>query len=129
MTFCPQCGASTVADAKFCASCGSPVTARPAEESNELPPTKAGPHGVWLVLVAIAIVGTYAALFVPALLGAEIRPSAAGSVWLWTALFFYLWWKRLDRKGWQGALIGSGLSFVVYTFALMLQGAAMGTGV
>ena len=79
--------------------------------------------------VAILMVGSYAALFVPALLGEPIEPSAAGGVWLWTALIFYLRWKRLGRKGWHGVLIGSGLSFVVYTFALMLQGAALGTGV
>ena len=86
------------------------------------------PTALWLYLVGVLLVGTYAAMYIPAFAGDKINPQTGFGSLLWTSLFFYLWWKRLGKKGWIGALIGAVLGIVAFTLAAFLSG-FMGTGV
>jgi hypothetical protein len=72
---------------------------------------------VWLYILALAIVGSYAAAFIPAFAGQKLTPVAGNGILLWTALLFYVVWKRRGRKGWHGTLIGLGAGFVVLVLA------------
>lgn len=125
--YCAQCGTLAVVDAKFCSKCGSPMSIDASEKPSEAKSTTtdvAKPRKLWLYIVGVLLVGTYAAMFLPAFGGQKINPQSTFSSMLWTGLFFYLWWKRRARKGWHGALVGSALGLLVSVAAEVIAGLA-----
>ena len=120
---CTQCGTLASTDAKFCAKCGSPVseTGKPTE-APAVPFVISKPKALWLYIVGVLLVGTYAAMFIPAIAGQNINPQSGYGSMLWTSLFFYLLWKRRTRKGWHGALVGSAIGLFVFVAAAFISG-------
>ena len=119
---CTQCGLLASPDAKFCSKCGSPIGAFATPTAVTLEPTPTKKLSVfWLYLVGLLLVGAYAAVFIPAAAGKEINPQAGTGTFFWTALFFYLLWKRLGRKGWHGTLIGLAVGFFVAFVAAFIS--------
>ena len=57
------------------------------------------PRKLWLYVVGLFFVGTYSALFIPALAGQKVDESPAFYTMLWSGLFFYLCYKRMGRRG------------------------------
>ena len=122
---CTKCGSEVTTAAKYCANCGTPThTAKPevAAKPELEKPKPSRSLTVWLVIIGIALVGTYASMFIPALIGQKptTNPPTGLYVMVWTSLFFYLAWKYRSQKGWHGALIGAGIGFLVYTGAIMV---------
>jgi hypothetical protein len=39
---------------------------------------------------------------------------------LWHGLFFYLWWKRIGRNGWHGAVFGFFAGIFAFSIAAFL---------
>ncbi len=76
----------------------------------------------WIIIVGVLLVGTYAAMFIPAFAGHSVKPQAGYSSMFWTGLFFYLLWKRLARKGWHGALVGVIVGVLVFCVAAFVEG-------
>ncbi len=123
--YCMQCGTLLSPDTKFCAKCGSPVNKVSFEKSTEaliVPAVVTKPNVLWVYVIAVAIVGTYAAMFIPAFVGQTINPQSGYGAMLWTGLFFHLWWKRRGRKGWHGALNGAAIGLLVFFAASFLSG-------
>ena len=85
-------------------------------------PSSAKPKRIWLILVSVALVGTYAAMFIPALTAQPPDAQAGYGSLFWTGLFFYLWWRQRERKGWQGALLGSVIGIAVFALAAFVSG-------
>ena len=121
--YCTQCGTSALPDAKFCAKCGSRIneTEKPAE-ALAVPVVVSKPKALWLCIVGVLLIGTYAAMFIPAIAGQNINPMSGYGSMLWTGLFFYLWWKRRARKGWHGALVGSAIGLFAFFAAGFIKG-------
>lgn len=122
---CTNCDANVSMPAKFCPNCGGPTHALDTEVATDAKSEKPRPSrslGVWLVIVGIALVGMYASLFIPAVVGQEptTNPPAGLYAMVWTSLFFYLGWKYRNQIGWHGALIGAGIGILVYTGAIMV---------
>lgn len=118
--YCTQCGTLVADDAKSCSKCGKYINEGTSEKSNKYPSItddSAMPRKLWLYIVGVSLVGTYAAMFIPSLAGHRINPQTGLYSMLWTGLFFYLWWKRHARKGWHGALLGSALGFFAFIVA------------
>lgn len=123
--YCAQCGTLIAGDASFCSKCGSAVTANQSETLSVAVPIAAElkrPLLVWLYIVGVLLMGTYAAMFIPAFAGQKVNPQTGTGSMLWTCLFFYLWWKQRARKGWQGALIGVTLGTFVFAAAAFIGG-------
>jgi hypothetical protein len=75
-----------------------------------------------MVLVGVAMIGTYAAVFFPALVGqTPARMGPTGCI-VWTGLFFYLWWRLRGRRGWLGFLIGAAIGVVFIILAGVILG-------
>jgi hypothetical protein len=117
--FCSQCGAPAGETGKYCSKCGTALT--PAAVTSS-PVAAKQPSVFWLYLVGVLLVGTYAAVVIPALSGARPAPPGGPGCMLWTGLFFWVWWKRRRRKGWQGALIGAAIGFAVFLMAAAIGG-------
>jgi hypothetical protein len=64
-------------------------------------------------LVVIALIGTYAAVLIPAAIGRPPDSTGTLGTIFWSGLLLFLLWKRMDRAPWQGALIGGLVGFVV----------------
>ena len=114
-------------DAKFCPECGkliAGITSDAAGTATPPVPVIAKPRKLWLYVVGVLVVGTYAAMFLPAFAGRQLHPQSTFASVLWTGLFFYLWWRRRDRKGWLGALIGSMLGLLISVVAQVISRAA-----
>lgn len=128
--YCTQCGTLAPNDAKFCANCGSEINkASPGRytESSALPViVLRKPALLWLYLAAVPLVGTYAAIFIPAFAGRNVNSLSVFSSMLWSGLFFYLWWKRRDRKGWRGALSGMAIGVIACFSAAVISGFVRG---
>jgi hypothetical protein len=80
------------------------------------------PKKIWLYLVGVSVLGAYAGMFIRAYAGENIDPSSGYSSMFFTGLFFYIWWKRRDCKGWQGGLIGTLIGIIVFTLASFVEG-------
>ena len=121
---CAKCGTVSADDATFCSKCANRLVADPSsviapatDASSATTSPGAKPAVPWLYLVGsgIALVGTYAAAFVAVAQGRPLSAQAGNAVWVVTGLFFYLWWKRRGRKGWQGFLIGMAIGlFIIF---------------
>ncbi|MCH7503016.1 MAG: zinc-ribbon domain-containing protein [Proteobacteria bacterium] len=122
---CTKCGVEVSTSAKFCANCGIPIHSAESKVAAKTESEKPKPSrslGIWIVIVGVALIGTYASMFIPAFVGQKpsTNPPVGLYVMVWTSLFFYLGWKQKGGKGWQGALIGAGIGVLVYTGAIMV---------
>ena len=108
---CIACGKATEGEARFCADCRTGVDTSRADAAAAVRSKRIST--IWLILVGIAIVGTYAAVLIPALAGKETDSTGILGCLLWTGLFFFLLWKRSDRTPWIGAVIGVAIGFAV----------------
>lgn len=93
------------------------------------PPTPAAPKPgasrtqlLVLVLLGLALVGTYAAMFIPALAGQPVNPQTGPGALLWTSVFFYVYWKRRGGPGWRGAVLGAFIGLCVFILAAFVSG-------
>lgn len=130
--FCAHCGSKVISpDARFCPNCGGELNIANKDESEHqarifapknqrsvpLEPTRFGE--ILLVLLVVASIGIYAAALIPAFAG--IRPSSQGNIvgpFLgWNAILFYNLFRRKNKKGWNGAIAGFVLGFVVLVTA------------
>ena len=80
------------------------------------------PKEIWLYIAGFLLFGAYAAMFIPAFAGKNIDPNSGYSSMFITCLFFYIWWKRRGRKGWQGALLGTLIGIIVFVLAAYIEG-------
>ena len=122
---CNKCDAELPNTAKFCANCGIPThTAKleAVDKTESEKPKPSGTRNVLLVLIGIALVGTYAAMFIGASAGRAPGTNTPYllSVVFGTSVVFYLWWKQKGRKGWEGALLGAIIGFLVYVGAVRM---------
>lgn len=124
--YCTQCGTLASTDAKFCAKCGNSLNEASSEKTTVCPVVPVGvvtkPNVLWLFVVAVPLVGTYAAIFIPAFAGQTINPQTGFGSMLWTGLLAHLWWKRRGRKGWNGALIGAAIGFLAFLLPDFISG-------
>jgi len=128
---CTQCGTSVSTEEKYCAKCGSPVGEVPPERTAEAPVVPEFPKKPWMLwayVVAVLSFLVYAAMFIPAMSGKAIGRGSSQGATLITSLLFYLSWRRLDRKGWHGALIGAGVGLAVSSLAHIIYGFMRHTG-
>lgn len=131
--YCTKCGTLAVADAKFCSKCGSPISEGISEIPDAVPSVTASvakPRKIsviWLYIVGVLLLGTYAALFIPAFTGRSLIPQYGCGSLFWNSLFFYLLWKWRARKGWHGALVGAALGLLAFFVAGFIEGLIRGT--
>jgi len=128
---CIQCGTLAASDAKFCFKCGHIIGREISSEvsGSSTAPAKVKPsQSLWLYLFGLLTVGTYAAMFIPAVSGHAINPQATSASMIWTGLFLYLFWKKQARKGWHGALLGIALGLSVSVVATIVSGLMRNTG-
>lgn len=122
---CIGCGTAVEGTRRFCSECNgsSGDTALGANSHTQSKP----PRVLWLVLVVIAMIGTYAAVLMPALTGSRSDATGMLGCVFWTGLFFFLIWKRSERTPWIGAAIGAvlGLAFVFITDVLALRSTSL----
>jgi len=122
---CTQCGSLVAAEAKYCAKCGSPVVVAMHEKTAGAPAVSVSskkPRILWIYIAAVLTFLIYAGMFIPAMSGREISRGSSQSATIITGLLFYLSWRRLDRKGWHGALIGAGVGLVLSFLAGAIYG-------
>lgn len=123
--YCTQCGVLIAADAQFCPKCStsvSPANPKASTATGSVASAVTKPRVVWLYVVSVLLVGTYAAMFLPAFAGQAVNPQTGPGSMLWTGLFFYLWWRRRARKGWHGALIGVAIGILAFGIAAFIGG-------
>lgn len=87
-----------------------------------------GPKSLGLIFASIIIFGTYAALFIPAFSGRPITPQFGFGSIFWNALFFTFLWKRLGRKGRNGAIIGGLIGLLAFFVAVFVSGFVRASG-
>lgn len=107
---CRKCGSELAADAKFCPKCATAITVR------------RWPWMVGIILGAVAVLGTYAAMFILAYAGQPVRPISLVSSLLWTWLLFFSIWKYRGRKATSGSVTGLFVGLIVYLIAVFLSG-------
>jgi hypothetical protein len=83
-------------------------------------PAVDAPKQLWLFLVGIALLGIYAAVVVLVYAGHRIGPEALYGSGLWHGLFFYLWWRKIGRNGWHGAVFGFFVGILAFSIAAFL---------
>lgn len=88
--------------------------ARPAVDSKAA--------AAWLYGVGALLSIIYASDIIPALSGKQPGERSGGMVVLFPGVFFYLWWNRLGRKGWQGFLIGSPIGLSAFVISACVAG-------
>jgi hypothetical protein len=126
--YCTQCGTITQPDAKFCSKCGSPISeTKKTTVISDSPDIVLKPKAHWLYTIGIlgvvvALIGVYAAVFIPAIAGSGINPQSGYGLLFWNGLFFYLIWKRRARKGWHGLLLGFLIGILVFFVASFIGG-------
>ena len=110
---CIECGAAIEGPSRFCANCRAGFTASPDTAAPPRKPIRV----IWIILVVIALIGTYAAVLIPAAIGRQPDSTGWSGMIFWTGLLLFLLWKRMDRAPWQGALIGGLVGLAVVTGA------------
>jgi hypothetical protein len=112
---CIKCGATCEPDAKFCSMCGAGQEHQQDDKivDRTAGARKARSYMVWLIIVGLGLIGMYAALFIPAFAGQQHDSKNDLACIFWTVVFFWLLWKQLLKKGWQGALAGLAVGFLV----------------
>lgn len=122
---CTKCGTVALANAKFCAECGSPISDSSSEKDIETPkaPVVAATRKVIsLYILGILMAFGYAFLFIQASAGQNVPPQIGYGYIFWTGVLFYYWWKQRARKGWRGALIGTIIALVALFAAGFIVG-------
>jgi hypothetical protein len=101
----------------------SSVTAPAADASSVTSAPRRKPSLLWYYLIGVWFVGAYASLlFGPDF--ARLTPAqkaGENGVWISVGFYFYLWWKRHGRKGWQGFLIGMVIGYFFMVLAFFLR--------
>ena len=72
------------------------------------------PKQAWLLLVGVALVGIYAAMFVLVYTGHGIGTLAVYGSALWHGLFFHLWWRKIGLNPWHGAALGFYIGILAF---------------
>lgn len=111
---CAQCEAEITEGAQFCSQCGTAINGASAKAVK--------PRVIWSVLLGVALVGAYAAMFIPAFVGLHIDPMSGYGSMFWSSMFFLALWKYRLRTGWHGALIGAGVGLLMFTLAAFVSG-------
>jgi hypothetical protein len=75
-----------------------------------------------IVLIAICLIGTYAALFIPAFVGTSPKPMSGYASIFWSALFFYMLWKCLNKKKYIGVVIGIIVGILAFSGSAFIAG-------
>lgn len=115
--FCPNCGTETVVGAWYCTKCGRQLPAEGAagpvaSSGGTAPPSSLPTKPRWwegkrnLIGVAVLSVFLYLYVVMTTLAGATLRGNEALYIAAWTAVVFYVLWKRRNWKGWLGAFLG-----------------------
>lgn len=131
--FCPDCGTEAVAGARYCSKCGrqfspdgsgSSVAASGGISPLTAPPIKArwfeGKRN--LIGMAVLSVFLYSYVVMTTLAGATLRGNEALYIAAWTAVVFYVLWKRRNWKGWLGAFLGFFAGIVLVFAAAAMSG-------
>jgi len=82
----------------------------------------ARPKRIWLYLLGVACLGTYAAAFIPAMSGEQPDSKIGPVIVFWTAIFCSFLWRRQGRKGWHGVLVGVLVGILVFALAAFVGG-------
>lgn len=77
---------------------------------------------VWVFLAAFATLGTYAAMFIPALNGNNVLPQTGTSSLLWSGVLFALLWRYRSKNGWVGFLLGAIFGIFMFILAAFIGG-------
>ena len=96
--------------------------AMPNSEPATDPVSVTKPKRAWLLLAGVALIGAYAAMFIPTLAGNRVDPASGQSSLIFSIIFFSLWWKRRGRKAWHGAVLGAIVGLVAFFIAGFIGG-------
>lgn len=78
------------------------------------------PRKIWLYLAGIAFIGSVSGTVITALSGNPIPPVSLTGVLVWSSVFFWLYWRYLEREGWQGFLMGLAVGLVLGVLAAFI---------
>ena len=76
---------------------------------------------IWIVLIALGTFGTYASIYIPALIGRDFTPNSNFHSMIWTGLLFASIWKYKFKNGWVGLLIGAIVGMIIYILASIIR--------
>jgi len=83
-----------------------------------LAPTPARPIGIaWLWLAGVLAVASYASVLIPPLFGQPSWPGGAPAATIFSAVLFFLMWRRRGPMAWRGALVGVAVALAVLIVA------------
>ena len=131
--FCPNCGTEVFVGARYCSKCGRQISPDGSENSvassgGTSPPSAAPIKPRWYEgkrnLIGIAVLSFFLYLHVvmTTLAGATFRGNEALYIAAWTAVVFYVLWKRRNWKGWLGAFLGFFAGIVLVFAASAMSG-------
>ena len=72
---------------------------------------------ILLIISFLLVIGTYAAMFIPATVGEELREISLFSSPFWTSMFFLFLWKLLNKKAFHGFIIGLIIGVIIWFVA------------
>ena len=75
-----------------------------------------------VILAFLLLVGTYAAMFIPAYAGYPLNEIAVFASPFWTSMFFLFLWKYLNKKALHGFILGIIIGLVVWFCAAFYSG-------
>lgn len=134
--YCSKCGNLVLENAKFCQSCGNPLSEADAKQPASISPplsqqkttsVKSQPlflrgNPVAGLLIAL-LLGLYAAVIIHAFAGGDFDTTRNGSsLMLMSGFVFAYLWKRRNRSGWSGFGIGIGIAIFVAGIAGGING-------
>ena len=141
---CSQCKAEVVIDAKFCHKCGnsveppsSPATSKPIGVPEPLSLEPANPVSDWFailwtlrfasvpivipIVIGVLLSGLYFFMFMCLWFG-NFNTSIGYAFIFWNSLAFCYYWKRFNRRGWVGVLVGIAVSFAFMFLVAFISG-------
>ena len=153
--FCSHCGTAVAINASFCHKCGKPVpsvdlesiaasTQAPVEPIPSAPKTASKSARSPLSPIKLTAptkrqiaISISLAIILALMFGMELTLALAGEESLFvtkqvfgylfiSGLAFWYFWKRLDRRGWVGALIGVTVSLFVLFLGAAIRGYVRG---
>lgn len=77
---------------------------------------------VGVVLLGICVIGTYAAMLIPAVNGTNPKPIAGWASIFWSVFFFVMLWKALNKKRYVGLILGLVIGFIAFFVSGFLAG-------
>ena len=131
--FCPNCGTEAVVGAGYCSKCGRQLSPEGtggsvASSGGTSPPSATPIKPRWyegkrnLTGIAALSVFLYMYVLMATLAGAPLGGHEALYIAAWTAVVFYVLWKRRNWKGWQGAFLGFFAGIVLVFAAAAISG-------